>query len=87
MIEQPEPSMLKTIAYDRAIKGDGIAAMMAAQLPSGTRKKKGERDTEFIKRVGRAYLLAVMTSIEVQALHEVGSVDHVRAVTKLIDPD
>ncbi len=38
---------------------DGLAALAAARLARPLRKKKGERDTEFIKRIVCAYLNAV----------------------------
>jgi hypothetical protein len=65
-----EPSIIKTAAFDRAVRGDGIAALMAADV-TAKRKLKGERDTEFIKRIGRAYLMACETLVQIDAVESV----------------
>jgi hypothetical protein len=37
---------------------DGLAALAAARIAKPLRKQKGERDTEFVKRIVCAYLNA-----------------------------
>lgn len=50
----PEEILYQKLILDLAKAENGVAALMAAEV-SKMCKQKGERDTEFVKRIARAY--------------------------------
>lgn len=70
-----EEILYQRIVLELARADDGIAALMAAEV-SKLSKQKGERDTEFVKRIAKAYNQHAVRLFMMRNHMELGEMPH-----------